>query len=73
MKINPGSIIGTPLKGQGVSFRQFLYIEKAHQQGVAMTRIGRIKAIGPPSVTMITASGYEQAPYFDRDEVVKIF
>jgi hydrogenase maturation factor len=48
-------------------------LETAHRHGVTMTRIGRVKALGPPSVTMVTSKGYERVPYFDRDEVVKIF
>lgn len=48
-------------------------LERAHRHGVTMTRIGRVKAVGPPSVTMVTSGGYERVPYFDRDEVVKIF
>ena len=48
-------------------------LERAHRHGVTMTRIGRVKAVGPPSVIMGTSKGYEPVPYFDRDEVVKIF
>jgi hydrogenase maturation factor len=45
----------------------------AHRHGLAMTKIGRVKAVGSPSVIMLTSKGYEPLPYFDRDEVVKIF
>lgn len=48
-------------------------LEKADRHDVTLTRIGRVKAFGPPSVTMVTAGGYEQVPYFERDEVAKIF
>jgi thiamin-phosphate kinase len=48
-------------------------LEKAHRHGVVITRIGRVEAAGSPSVTMLTSKGYEPVPYFDRDEVVKIF
>jgi len=48
-------------------------LDRAHQHGVAMTMIGRVQAAGPPSVTMVTSTGYEQVPYFDRDEVARIF
>jgi hydrogenase maturation factor len=48
-------------------------LERAHGNGVPMTRIGRVKASGSAAVTMITSKGYEPAPYFDRDEVTKIF
>jgi len=48
-------------------------LQRAHKHGVTMTRIGRVKAVGPPSATMVTSKGYERVPYFDRDEVVKIF
>ena len=48
-------------------------LERAHRHGAAITRIGRVEAAGSPSVTMLTSKGYEPVPYFDRDEVVKIF
>ncbi|MGD9031975.1 MAG: AIR synthase family protein [Desulfobacteraceae bacterium] len=48
-------------------------LERADGDGVAMTRIGRIEGRGKPSVTMITPEGEAPLPYFDRDEVVKIF
>lgn len=48
-------------------------LESAHRHGVSMTRIGRVEAAGSPSVTMVTSKGYEPVPYFDRDELVKIF
>lgn len=48
-------------------------LERAHRHGVVITRIGRVEAAGSPSVTMVTSKGYEPVPYFDRDEVVKIF
>ena len=34
-------------------------LERAHQHGVTMARIGRVKAVGPPSVIMGTSKGYE--------------
>jgi len=48
-------------------------LDHARQHGVTMTMIGRVQAAGPPSVTMVTSKGYEPVPYFERDEVVKIF
>ncbi len=48
-------------------------LDHARQHGVAMTMIGRVKTAGSPSVTMVTSKGYEPVPYFERDEVVKIF
>ena len=48
-------------------------LESAYLHGVTMTRIGRIRAAGPPSVTMKTPEGDVHEPYFDRDEVTKIF
>jgi hydrogenase expression/formation protein HypE len=48
-------------------------LECAHDQGLAITRIGCVKAVGSPSVKMISPGGSESAHYFDRDEVVKIF
>jgi len=48
-------------------------LERAHRHGVTMTRVGRVEAVGPPSVTMVTSEGHEPVPYFDRDEVAKIF
>ncbi len=48
-------------------------LEKAHQHAVPITMIGRVQAVGTPSVTMVTPKGYEPVPYFDRDEVLKIF
>ncbi len=46
---------------------------RAHRGGISMTRIGCVKAVGSPSVTMLTSKGHEPVPYFDRDEVVRIF
>jgi hydrogenase maturation factor len=48
-------------------------LERADGEGMAMIRIGRIKGRGKPSVTIITPEGEAPLPYFDRDEVVKIF
>ena len=48
-------------------------LDHARQHGVTMTMIGRVKTAGSPSVTMVTSKGYEPVPYFERDEVVKIF
>jgi hydrogenase expression/formation protein HypE len=48
-------------------------LKKAQENRVAMTRIGRVKAFGSPSVTMLTPEGSEPVPYFERDEIVKIF
>jgi hydrogenase maturation factor len=48
-------------------------LERAHLKGMTMTRIGCVKDYGPPSVTMVTAGGYEPMPYFERDEIGKIF
>ena len=48
-------------------------LESAHHHGVAMSKIGRVKAFGPPSVTMVTSGGREQVPCFERDEVTRIF
>ena len=48
-------------------------LEAAQRQGITMTKIGRIDAAGAPSVTMVTPDGYEPVPYFERDEVTKIF
>ena len=48
-------------------------LDHARQHGVTMTMIGRVKSAGSPSVTMVTSKGYEPVPYFERDEVVKIF
>lgn len=45
---------------------------KAHEHGITMTKIGRVKAFGSPSVTMATPRGSEPVPYFERDELVKI-
>jgi len=48
-------------------------LETAQGQGMTMTKIGHIDAAGAPSVTMVTPDGYEPVPYFERDEVTKIF
>ncbi|MBW2076333.1 MAG: AIR synthase family protein [Deltaproteobacteria bacterium] len=46
----------------------------ALEGGVPMTEIGRVKSLGSPSVTMITPRGSrEPVPYFETDEIVKIF
>jgi len=47
-------------------------LDRADRDGVAMSRIGRIRGRGNPSVTMITSEGDAPLPYFDRDEVLKI-
>ena len=48
-------------------------LKKAKGNGIAMTRIGCVKAFGEPSVTLVTPEGSEPVPYFERDELVKIF
>ena len=48
-------------------------LKTAQGQGMTMTKIGHIDAAGAPSVTMVTPDGYEPVPYFERDEVTKIF
>jgi hydrogenase expression/formation protein HypE len=48
-------------------------LKRARRHGVPVTMIGRIQALGPPSVTMVTSKGYEPLPYFERDEVLKVF
>jgi hydrogenase maturation factor len=47
-------------------------LERADQDGVVMARIGRVKAAGSPSVTMLSSQGSKPLAYFDRDELVKI-
>jgi hydrogenase maturation factor len=47
--------------------------QKALADGIPMTRIGGVTSQGSPSVTMRTAQGWEPVPYFERDEVLKIF
>jgi len=72
--LNPLGVIGSgsllitaaPIEAEKI-------LNKASRDGIAMNRVGRIKSAGAPSVTMVTSEGYEKAPYFDRDEVVKIF
>lgn len=46
---------------------------RADRDGVPMSRIGRVMGRGTPSVTMLTPEGDAPLPYFDRDELVKIF
>jgi hydrogenase expression/formation protein HypE len=48
-------------------------LEEAQMKGLALTKIGHVEAAGSPSVTMLTPGGREPVPYFDRDEVVRIF
>ena len=48
-------------------------IEKARQHSVDMTRIGLVRSAGSQSVMMITPGGCNPAPYFERDEVTKLF
>jgi hydrogenase expression/formation protein HypE len=48
-------------------------LETVQEQGITMTRIGHIDTATPPLVTMVTPNGYEPVPYFERDEVAKIF
>jgi hydrogenase expression/formation protein HypE len=48
-------------------------LEKAHGHAVPITVIGRVQAVGTPSVTMVTPKGHEPVPYFDRDEILKVF
>ncbi|MFH1480290.1 MAG: AIR synthase family protein [Pseudomonadota bacterium] len=43
------------------------------QRGIPITRIGHVKAYGPPSVTLLTSRGDEPLPYFQRDELSKLF
>jgi hydrogenase expression/formation protein HypE len=48
-------------------------LKAAQEQGITLTKIGKVMASGSPSVTMVTSRGSEPVPYFERDEVVKIF
>ena len=48
-------------------------LESARLQGISITRIGHIEEADAPLVTMVTSQGYQPVPYFERDEVVKIF
>lgn len=48
-------------------------LQRAHRDGMAMTQVGRVQEVGAPSVIMVTSRGYEPVPYFDRDEVLKVF
>lgn len=48
-------------------------LEEAQMRGLAMTKIGHVEAAGSPSVTLLTPGGREPVPYFDRDELVRIF
>ena len=48
-------------------------LKRARRHGVPLTMIGRIHALGSPSVTMVTSKGHEPLPYFERDEVLKVF
>lgn len=48
-------------------------LKTARRHGVPLTMIGHINALGSPSVTIVTSKGYEPLPYFERDEVLKVF
>ncbi|UCG63486.1 MAG: AIR synthase family protein [Deltaproteobacteria bacterium] len=48
-------------------------LESARLQGISITKIGHIEEADAPSVTMVTSQGNERVPYFERDEVVKMF
>jgi hydrogenase maturation factor len=48
-------------------------LASAHREGVPITRIGQIKGLGAPSVVMVSPEGSEAVPYFERDELVKLF
>jgi hydrogenase expression/formation protein HypE len=47
--------------------------KKSLEDGIPMAEIGWVKSRGSPAVTMITPQGSKPVPYFERDEVVKIF
>ena len=47
-------------------------LDRTAQEGVPVSRIGRIEK-GPASVHMISSAGRTKIPYFQRDEVLKIF
>lgn len=48
-------------------------LERAGRDHMALIRIGQIKARGMPSVKMVTPEGDAELPYFERDELMKIF
>jgi len=47
-------------------------LDQTAQEGVPVSRIGRIEK-GPSSVHIISSTGETSIPYFQRDEVLKIF
>jgi hydrogenase expression/formation protein HypE len=67
--ISSGSllIVAPPSEAEKIS-------RNALETGVLVTEIGWVRSHGSPSVTMITSKGLkEPVPYFDSDEIVKVF
>lgn len=48
-------------------------LEEARLRGLKIIRIGHVDSDGPPSVTKVTSRGLEPVPFFQRDEMLKIF
>jgi hydrogenase expression/formation protein HypE len=48
-------------------------LDRAAEEKVAITKIGYVQKKGVSSVSLAISEGYEPVPYFERDEVVKIF
>jgi hydrogenase maturation factor len=48
-------------------------LENARFKGKAITKIGRVTKKGRPAVTLAGSDGAFPLPYFDKDEIVKIF
>jgi len=47
-------------------------LKQGQKEHMNFTIIGRVTASGPASVMMITDEGRKQAPFFSRDEIVKV-
>jgi hydrogenase expression/formation protein HypE len=74
MALNPMGVIGSgALLVTASPSEADKILESARLRGTSITRIGQVEEAGAPSVTMVTSQGYEPVPYFDRDEVAKIF
>lgn len=48
-------------------------LEEAHLKGIKVVKIGDVYSGGPPSVNKITSKGLEPIPFFERDEILKVF
>ncbi len=72
--IDPMGVIGSgALLISANSLGAHKILEEAHLKGIRIVKIGHVYSGGVPSVNKITSKGLEPVPFFERDEILKVF